>query len=244
MGCQVLGTSCSGASAAGRHASTIFDPRSPADAPAVASPGSFSYEVPDGWANAEDWLSAVRLMPDEDYEAKVRFTGAPVDQISVLARPVAAIAAAPDCEPVATTSADATIEDLATWLTGHPDLTASEPTRVTIDGHDGLVLDIDMADDPLRDCLESFGGTPGVPLFGNAAAFDGDGRFESDWRVGTWELGTGFVCSTCTSDPLRVTLLDVDGRPILIVIDAADPADQAAFLEQAMPIVQSFEFPE
>jgi hypothetical protein len=35
----------------------------------------------------------------------------------------------------------------------------------------------------------------------------------------------------------RVIPVDLDGQPVLIILDSADPVDQAAWVEQAVPIV-------
>ncbi len=66
----------------------------------------------------------------------------------------------------------------------------------------------------------------------------------TDWDAGGWDFGSGGICPDCTSDPQRIILLDLDGQPLVILVDSEKPEDQAAFVEQAMPIVESFRFPE
>jgi hypothetical protein len=249
---------CGGILDAGRHGSIFLDPRgAPGDAPA-ARPGGLSYEVPEGWASAYDFLSLLWLMPADVYERKRVDPGLWSDQISVWARPVAITVAEPDCQFIEDPTGGETVESLAAWLSAHPELVATDPMPIEIDGHSGLVLDIDMREGAGTTCLASFEGSPLVPLFSNgyalrAVAADpgttltGDGmevpRVDA-WKLGSWDLGSGGICPTCTSDPQRIILLDLDGNPVVILIDTEKPEDQAAFVEQAMPIVESFQFPE
>jgi len=243
MGCHILATSCMGEIAPGRHETGIFDPWTEAPDAGVARPGSLTYTLPDGWANSEDWLSTARFMPADDYRARMVFTGAPVDQLSVLARPVAAIVAAPACEFHQAPAVGGSVDSLVAWLAGHPDLVTSEPAPITVDGRDGLVMDVDLAPTISEPCREAMGGAPGVPLFADASGIDENGMYVPDSTVGTWESWVGYTCPACTSDPKRLILLDLDGQPLLIILDSAEPADQDAFVEEAMPIVDSFEFP-
>jgi len=113
-------------------------------------------------------------------------------------------------------SAGDTIASLAAWLTGHRDRIVAEPEPITIGGHDGLLVDIDLAPVMSDDRLVAFGGMPGVPLFANGAGIGEDGVFTLDWQAGTWELGAGFSWDDCLTDPMRIILLDLDGDPLII----------------------------
>jgi len=78
-------------------------------------------------------------------------------------------------------------------------------------------------------------GTPDFPLFADALAFKATGGWDTE--RGSWNAFTR------AGDAWRVVVFDLDGQPTLFILDSADPADQAAWVEQAMPIVESFEFP-
>jgi hypothetical protein len=151
----------------------------------------------------------------------------------------------PDCTQwLADPAGGSTVESLAAWLEGHPDLDVQARRPITIDGHPGLVIDTEMAISADTACPDVFGSGPGVPLFGNGSDLRDDGVLITHWELGGWDFGSGGICPDCTSDPQRIILLDLDGQPLVILVDSEKPEDQAAFAEQAMPIVESFRFPE
>lgn len=243
-----LGVSCVGPLAAGRHGSALVDPRGgQRDAP-VARPGGLTYDLPAGWANAWDWLSSTRLVPMTAYRRMQDGEGIWPDQVSVWAHPVALTQQEPDCLLREDPAGGTTVESLAAWLATHSGLVAGEPEAVEIDGHPGLVIDIDMDADASNVCPAAYGGFPAVPLFGSGAGIGDDGRL-ADWDSGGWEsdywdFAAGGVCADCLSDPQRIILLDLDGDPLVILVDTTEPEDFDDFIEDAMPIVESFEFPE
>jgi hypothetical protein len=240
-----LDWSCAGRLEPGRHESAIFDPRADHE-PRVARPGAVSYEVPEGWANADDWLSNLMLVPESGYQRLVEDPAIWPDQVRIWSTPVVALTVpGPDCTQWrADPEGGSTIESLAAWLEGHPDLDAKAPRPITIDGHPGLVVDTDMAIGPDTACPDVFDGGPGVPLFANGTDVRDDGVLIPHWELGGWDFGSGGVCPDCSSDPQRIILLDLDGQPLVILVDSEKAEDQAAFVEQAMPIVESFRFPE
>jgi hypothetical protein len=236
---------CLGVLEPGRHASALLDARGDQHAAPVARPGGLSYTVPAGWASLVEGLSHLRLTPVEVYEAMLRDydRGLWKDQIAVWARPVAITMDAPDCAFREDPSGGASAEELAAWLASHPDLTASVPTSITVDGHDALVLDIDLADGAGAACAGHWDESAFAPLFANGHSIDADGVHQPSSELDHWLLVAGGEDQAERSDPLRVVLVDVEGEPVLITIDTQDPADQAAFVEKAMPIVESFTFP-
>ena len=95
-----------------------------------------------------------------------------------------------------------------------------------------------LALDPAREMF------PGVPILGDLTSGTPDGRHLADWDSGGWDFGPGGICEDCLSDPQRIILLDLDGQPLVILVDSEKPEDQAAFVERAMPIIESLRFPE
>jgi hypothetical protein len=245
------GWTCAGHLAAGRYASAIFDPRA-ATEPRIARPGAVTYEVPDGWVNAHDWHSRLMLVPLSGSKRLLQDPNALPDQVTIWAPPVTAISLrGPGCEWRADPAGGSTVDSLAAWLVSHPDLVAETPAPVTIDGHEGLMVDIDLAIDEETDCPTPFEdwpyeGLPGVALFGDRTGVTPEGRTKNliHWERGGWDFGSGGLCADCGTDPQRIILLDLDGEPLVILVDSEKPEDQAAFVERAMPIIESFRFPE
>jgi hypothetical protein len=239
--CEIASRACMGLLEAGRYETGAFDPRGGPEDPPLARMGAFSFEVPDGWASAEENLSSYELTTAEGYSELVsRGRSGAADAIRIAAQPVALQPYRdPDCAIAMDGDAERATVGLADWLRGHPGLVVAGQSDVTIDGHPGIVLDLDIApaSGSLESCLE---GVPLVPLFANGAAFGPDGAWFDDMVYGDhWvaEIGGG------PTDPVRVILLDLDGDPLVILIDSFAPADQAAFVGRAMPVVESFEFP-
>jgi hypothetical protein len=239
-----LGWSCAGPLAPGSYQSAIFDPRAGSE-PRVARPGAVGYTVPAGWANADDWYHSLMLVPDSGFQRLLVDDSAWPDQVRIWATPPVALKLeGPDCEWREDPQGGGTVESLAAWLSSHPDLSAGPPTPITIDGHDGSMIDIDLAIDDSTACPAPFDGMPGVPLFGSGSDVRSDGLLITNWEQGGWDFGAGGLCKDCTSDPQRIILLDLDGQPLVILIDSEKPEDQATFVEKAMPIVESLRFPE
>jgi hypothetical protein len=231
--CDVEWQDCTGNLPSGRFEAAMFDPRLPADQPLRSRIGALTFEVPDGWANDWEALDLYRLTTTKGYASEAAGAATGPDYIWVFARPVAVQSAlASDCKRTRDLSVDATVDGLTAWLTAHPGVTViGAPSTLTIDGHPATVVDIDIdAAVPASAC---FDGDPGVPLFADAMAFDKTGKWVNDF----WDAWVG------TADPLRVILIDLDGQPLLIILDSTDPANQASWVEEAMPIVESFEFP-
>jgi hypothetical protein len=238
--CEITGRACMGRLEAGSYVAGAFDPRGGPDDPPLARSGAFGFTVPDGWAHDEENISSYELTTEAGYQRLVsRAEGA--DVIFLAAQPVA-LAPFEDsrCVPRMDTSVERrTVAAFSDWLTANRYLVAGDPMPITIDGHDGVVIDVDIdpTTAPVSPC---FANAPGVSLFANGAAFDAGGAWFDDVVYGDhWHFGIG----AAETDPIRLVLLDLDGDPLVIVLDTANPADMPAFIEQAMPIVESFTFP-
>jgi len=122
-----------------------------------------------------------------------------------------------------------TLAELTTWVAEHPGLDATRTQDITIGGHPATVTDIAVAGDWTQTCPDVPGGAPVVDLFREAR------QGEPQWN---WGIGVG--------ERQRVILIDLGGdRTVLVLIDdSSSPSQFDELVAQAMPIVESFEFPE
>jgi len=235
--CGIEYRDCTGDLPAGRFEAGEFNPRASADRPIEVRNGAFSFDVPEGWANDLDNPWNYQLTTSAGYARQAAGAPGGADEIFLGARPVALLPAwDKDCQAAQDSSVGTTVDDLVSFLTTHPGLRViTDPSDVTIDGNPGVVLDIDIdpAGVPASPCQEA---APFVPFFADAAAFDTSGT----WTNGGWDAWIG----EAPSDPIRVILLDLDGQPLFIAMDSADPAGLATWVDQATPIVESFSFPK
>ena len=111
--------------------------------------------------------------------------------------------------------------ELAAWIKSRPGFTTSQQRPVTINGHRGVEIDVSIADTWTQSCPFA-NGLPAVPLFVGAT-----GSYR--WVV-------------AGSERLRLDLLDVDGRTVVVDVDAFDGSLMDALVAQAGPIVQSLTF--
>jgi hypothetical protein len=219
----------------------VFDPRGGPQDPPLARSGAFGFTVPEGWANDEENLSSYELTTEAGYRELVSRSGTGSDVIFIAAQPVALAPYEDDgCVPRMDTELERrTVTSFSDWLATRPYLVAGDPEPITIDGHAGLVIDVDI-DPAAAPVSPYFENAPGAPLFANGPAFDADGvRFDDMVYGDHWLIGIG----AADSDPIRLILIDVDGDALIVALDTADPDDMPAFIEQAMPIVESFTFP-
>lgn len=113
-----------------------------------------------------------------------------------------------------------TVDDLVTWLTEHPGLNTSEPAPVTLGGLEGQVIDVRKDPDWSGPC-------PGlVSLFTHRGTINDPGWWDVNDRK-----------------RLRLFFLDAgDGHTVTVHVETGDEASFEAFVEAAMPVVESFEF--
>lgn len=133
--CPSHGGACLGPLDAGTYTTQVFSP-------------AITYTVPDGWTNGEDLLGnfLLQLEGDSRYLGIYRNVAAPFE-----------------CEEKPDPGVDQSIEALSSWLTGHPGLETTEPTRVSVGGLDGVYLDISLAPSWTTTCPFS-AGQPVVPF--------------------------------------------------------------------------------
>jgi hypothetical protein len=216
MGCTTDGDNCLGLLDAGTYKSQFISPR--LDPGATWSPvvGGLTYTVPDGWANSSDWPETFELVPATELP--------PIDEtnrrrnIGVFTQPTAMTQDRP-CSDEVEPGVGRTVDDLAAWLRTVPGLNTTEPTPITIDGRSGTTLDISL--DPSWTGLCEEGDpdtTPIVTYLNPGLGVRGEERE-------------------------RLVLLDLgDGDVVAIGIWARDQASFDAFVPEAMPVIESFQF--
>ena len=210
---------CLGIVEAGTYSSQYFDPDAPTENAARPSYGRLTWTVPDGWANSADWPGMYEIMRASSYAAGGVNEGAVTpDVITLLARASAArlhAGCAEEAEPGIGTDRAA----LAGWLSSHPGLVVTQQPVVTIDGLEATVLDVAMATDWTESC-------------GDTDAFIAAPLFYGGYH---WAIGA--------NDRMRIVLLDLpSGMTVVITIDVEDVTTFDAFMIDAMPIVESFDF--
>jgi hypothetical protein len=111
--------------------------------------------------------------------------------------------------------------EVASWIKSRPGFQTSSQRPVTIGGRRGVELDVSIAAGWTQSCPFA-NGLPSVPLF-----------------VGT---PRSYHWTVAGSERLRLDLLDVDGRLVVVDIDAFDGSLMDALVAQGQPIVQSLTF--
>lgn len=185
--------------------------------------GALTYTVPEGWANYADGIDVFGLTPQTDYAA---FDGSECydclgtrDTITLVSDPGAANE---DCLDENVPGVGFTADELFAWISGHRGFIVSGVEEGTIDGRAATSFTLDAAADWTGVC-------PGetiasVPLF-----------YRPD--SSHWALPVG--------DTLRVTLIDLGGgHTTAVIVDTANVADLDAFVQEAMPIIETFAFAE
>ncbi|HET6745407.1 MAG TPA: hypothetical protein VFH90_06090 [Candidatus Limnocylindria bacterium] len=209
---------CLGDLQAGTYSSQYFEPR-PLGAWEPRF-GALTYTVPDGWAASSDYPEGYELITQEAYavlDLEADGCGACPDGISVLAAPQAAAA---DCLEEGAAGVGTSAAELADWVEGNPNFVVERRPSVTIDGSSGIVLRVEMAEGATGLCGEA--GEAGPPIFYN-----------------------GWHMAVPPGDRQDYMLVDLaGGDTILIIIDTTDPAALDAIVAQAVPIIESFEFPQ
>ncbi|HSJ00592.1 MAG TPA: hypothetical protein VLA59_09435 [Patescibacteria group bacterium] len=211
---------CLGELEAGSQASLFFDPYLADHDQPVTRYGAMTYEVPGGWANADDRTHFYTLMRASAYQEPGAVMGCLdcPDNIWFSANPRAIRM---DCsEEVADEAIGASAEALADWIRANPGLQVSEGPAITVDGRQAFVFDV-MAPEGYADaCVDPELDMSLVPLFTHPGY--------------TYAIGTG--------DRHRLVLVEIDaGTTMLIGFDTLDPADIDAFVAEVQPIVDSIE---
>jgi hypothetical protein len=216
--CLDPGNWCLGELEAGTQASLFFDPYRPGFGQRVSRYGAMTYEVPEGWANADDHPHLHTLMRANDYQdgGSLSCIDCP-DSIWLGANPRAI---GIGCEEVADEAIGSSADALAVWIRAHPGLDVSEGPTFAVDGRRTFVMDIMVPEDYADACVDPELDRSFVPLFTHPGY--------------TFGIGTG--------DRHRLTLVEIDAdTAMLIGIDTLDPADIDAFVDEVQPILDSIQ---
>jgi hypothetical protein len=215
--CRDPGNWCLGELEPGSQTSLFFDPYLAEFGRVISRYGALTYEVPDGWANADDRTHFYTLMRASAYRAgdSLSCIDCP-DSIWLSANPRAVDIGC--TEEVADEAIGASAEALAGWVQAHPGLQVSEGPAIEVDGRRAFVLDIMAPEDYADACVDPELDRSFVPLFTHPGY--------------TFGIGTG--------DHHRLILVEIDAETAMLIgIDTLDPADIESFLDEVQPILES-----
>jgi hypothetical protein len=220
--CRNPDDECLGNLDPGTYSSHYFEPRLEiAWAPRF---GALTVTVPEGWANYADVGDVYGLTPRSDYEA---FDGADCydcpgtrDVITVLSDPGAATE---DClEEENVPGVGFSADGLFGWISQHRGLIVTGVEERTINGRAATSFLLETAADWTGTCGEN--PFVAVPIFYRLDGYH-------------WALGVGAA--------YHVTLMDLGGgHTVAVVVDSANDDELEAFVDQAIPIIETLDFPE
>jgi hypothetical protein len=217
---------CLGDLEAGTYKSQFIGPRLDEGEPWTANFGALTYTVPEGWSSTYDYPDAYVLMPTDDYATSSEPRDGTKALIQVYARPAVAVQDE-TCAPLVEPGTGRSVDELIGHIIGHPGLSAGESQSITIDGHAGRAVDVEIAASWTGGCPDLV--EPLVILFTEAGRDMTTSGLE---QVGLWN-----------TQKARLMLLDLgDGDVVLIIVSAADGASFEPLIAEAMPIVESFTF--
>lgn len=230
--CKNPSNFCLGDLAAGSYVSTFLDPYGPGDQGIENGDyGRLGFTVPDGWANSGDWPGLYELEPIATVaENPARSDRTTWHGIYIHRRAAAAIQDE-QCTDAEQPGGPRTLDGLTAYLQGLPGLEASDPVELTIGGYRATMTDIAIAADWTQTCPDAVGGHPVVPLFHEAGTDQG------------WGWGIGWPGNT---ERQRVILVEITPENVLHIglDDTSSPSRFDELVAEAMPIVESFEFPD
>jgi hypothetical protein len=128
------------------------------------------------------------------------------------------VASSPNCSFRPKQGVGPSSVDITTWMSNHPALNATSPQRVTIGGATGYRVDIEQVDGWDKTCQ-----------FGEVPLVTGQPAGEQSWAIAPGER-------------MRVYVLDLARGTVTIIAEADLPTRFGAFIEEAEPIVESFDF--
>lgn len=219
--CRDPGNWCLGELEAGSQTSLFFDPHRPGFGQPVSRYGAVTYEVPEGWANADDYPHLYTLMRANAYRegGSLSCIDCP-DSIWLGANPRAVDIGC--SEEVADEAIGSSAEALAGWIRAHPGLElVSEHVNQGRPGS-GItgkyVLDVTVSESYADVCIDPELDRSFVPLFTHPGY--------------TYGIGTG--------DQHRLILVEIDAETAMLIgIDTLDPADIESFADEVQPILDS-----
>lgn len=222
-------SSCLGAMDAGTYGSQYFASTVAAGARWTPRFGALTFTVPDGWANTADWPNAFSLAPAADAAAAAAASPGtdPAAEIAILSHAMAEWQATP-CSQISDATVKAGAAAYVAWLRLVPGLTIGPATDVTIDGRQATSVDLTLPTAPARLC----DGTDALIEY----------LLSPGWATDSGTIGAQYHAIGVGNHD-RLILLDVpSGNLVAIVLTTNDASRFDAFVQEAMPIVQSFHF--
>jgi hypothetical protein len=211
--CRDPENSCLGNLEAGTYSSQFFEPRPEGEW--AARYGAMTYTVPEGWAAGYDYPDGYNLLPQVAYATVDVGADGCSECPDAIAVQSAPRAAATDCSEKAAPGVGKSAAEIADWVEHNSAFTVDRQSA-TIAGRPAYILDVQKAEPGDGACAEA-----GAPIFYNG-----------------WHAAVG------AGDRQRFILVDLSGGDtILITIDTLDPGTLDAFVAQAMPIIETFQFP-
>jgi hypothetical protein len=224
VGCKNPQALCLGDLESGTYASQNLAPHLKPGETWSPTYGAITYTVPDGWANATDWVGSFSLVPSSDYTLYSE-DGPPkgrTHEIALYARPVAKDQNG-ECSGVERTDIPRTVAGLIGFVDGLQSVSANPPEPITIDGRHGRWIDVRIAPGWTGTCPGET--VPIVQLFRDSGA------------PSMWDLGLRGDAR------MRLIVLDVEqGDVVLIAVVSDDPDRFDNLAAQSMSIIESFHF--
>jgi len=220
---------CLGAVPPGTYVSTFFDMR---DASAVVpnrgAYGQLRYTLPAGWANGSDFPTEFNLIPAADYAGPVGVPDGPAFHgIYLFARP-AAMADTTSCANQLAPGIGQTPAALTAWVASRPGVVATKPASITIGGDPGMLLDVRLAPSWTKKACPTDPSPTALLLIDAGAGAD------------PWNWGVA------PTERQRLIFVAVGGGPTVAIIlnDNSTPSRFGELVAQAMPIIETFTFPQ
>jgi hypothetical protein len=199
----------------GQHISHLFKP--------FGVTGQLSYTVPEGWMVVADCPSCYALAKQDSDTSSINLDSA-----------VLLVSHGKTCTDTGTAIVAGTPLAFAESLATVPGLVAGTPTPVTVGGLTGVMVDVSTLPGWSDLCSYSQG----------TDANGSPGPIEYSTSVSTFtDAATGSEFAVSPGGGARYVLLDHGvGQTLLIEISDAGATSWEAFLAEAMPVVNSFEF--
>jgi hypothetical protein len=215
MGCKDTTADCLGTLDAGTYETQYFTPFLDSALPWSPPFGAVTYTVPAGWANSGDWPGSFGLSTSPDDGATTGLHVVPPGAIDLFAQ---AAAEGSPCSGAPDASVPVSATAIAHALRGDAGLIVGPASPVTIDGRDGI--SVDLAVDASK-----AGGCPTIR------------------PIVEYLIGGGIGQSIGSGEHERLILLDYrPGNVLAIRLHVNRGVDFNAFAAAAMPIVQSMTF--
>ncbi|HEU0237324.1 MAG TPA: hypothetical protein VFR14_12870 [Candidatus Limnocylindrales bacterium] len=196
--CDDPAFSCAGVLAPGDHTTIAFRP-------------ALTFTVATGWVNTLDRERALTLHDNES----------PGHFFQIMSQ-VAIPEQNEECSAARRAGVGNSVADWQAFLVGHSGLTASSPQAIDVGGHEGIRIDVRVADDWTGSCPGSLG--PAVVLITDSGEPPSRARWIDDQRT-------------------TLRIVDVAGETVILYLETSpSPADLAAVNAELQPVIDTFRF--